>query len=61
LSENGFTCKELEQLHDTLQNEYKIEFINLSKYTKEKTERACLLIIRNFLHNADKLYDEQKN
>jgi alkylated DNA repair dioxygenase AlkB len=57
LSNEGFTCKELKKLYN--EYNYKMEFINLSKYTEEKTDEACILIFRNFI-NADDLYDEQK-
>lgn len=60
LSDKGFTCKELKKLYTELKNENIVEFIDLSSYTDEKTEPACVLILRDFLKNANELYDEQK-
>lgn len=59
LSNKGFTCKELKQLYEKLKDEKILEYINLSKYTEEKTDEACILIFRSVI-NADQLYDEQK-
>jgi hypothetical protein len=57
LSKTGFSYDQLLNFYKT--KEYKMEFIDL-KCTNEKTDKACIIIFRNFLKNADQLYNEQK-
>jgi len=69
ISKIGFSFNELEEFYQFFKNDFKMEFINLnekglyeSKYEEivEETDKACLLVLRNFITNADDLYNEQK-
>lgn len=57
LCDKGFSYNELYDLYNFLKDYTKTEFMDLSR---DESKIACVLILRNFLTNADKMYAEQK-
>lgn len=57
---SSITCDELKNLYDNIKDECECELIDLNTLLPKdiKADSASLLIIRNYISNADELYNE---